>query len=209
MRKYSPPPESFRQTTEIKFGKQSELTIRYCGDISLLKKRPVAIIGTRMMSPDANALALRLAAFIAPSKRPIATGLAMGSDYAAGREASIAKIPLIGWLPCGLDLMTPLRSIWLAKYAWTQGLLCSLGESDSRQPERSEFVARNAPMVGTAADVIVLDACETSHGTLSAVRYALNFGAPVFVSDIAERRAEWIRKLLDAGKVKQLKGWTP
>jgi len=209
MTKYKPPPESFRQTTEIKFGKQSELTIRYCGDITLLKKRPVAIIGTRLMSPETLNLADRLVEHIAPSKRPIATGLAMGSDYTAAREATKAKIPLIGWIPCGLNLMTPVASNWLAKYAWEQGLLCSIGEDDSRQPERSEFVARNAPMVGTAADVIVLDACETSHGTLSAVRYALNYGTPVFVSEIAERRAQWVRNLLAAGKVKQLKGWTP
>jgi len=209
MTKYNPPPESFRQTTEIKFGKQSELTIRYCGDITLLKKRPVAIIGTRLMSPETLNLADRLTEHIAPSKRPIATGLALGSDYAGAQAAWGHGLPPIGWIPCGLNLMTPMQNAWLAKHCWEHGLLCSIGEDDSRQPERSEFVARNAPLVGTAADVIVLDACETSHGTLSAVRYALNYGTPVFVSEIAERRAQWVRNLLAAGKVKQLKGWTP
>lgn len=203
--KYTPPTKSFRQDGIVRYG-ASERDVRYCGRFSLVENKPVAIIGTRTPFSQAKEAAFRIAEEMQGSGVAVATGLAAGSDWFAAQAAMKYALPLVGWIATGLDRCTPVITQEGHTYAWRHGCLLSLRTDGSGIDSGADFVARNAPLVGTARSVIVLDATESSTGTRSAVRFAVAFGIPVFATLFAFERASWLRYYLHLGKASELKG---
>jgi len=141
------------------------------GDLGLLDRRAVAVVGTRRCTAAGLAVARSLGAGLGAAGVPVVSGLALGIDGAAHRGALEVDGPAIGVVGSGLDVVYPRRNRWLWDQVATRGLLVSeapLGVV----PERWRFPARNRLIAALAAAVVVVES-PAHGGSMSTVEAAL------------------------------------
>jgi DNA processing protein len=147
------------------------------GDIDLLGRRTLAIVGARNASMAGRRLAGDFAAGLGRAGFAIASGLARGIDTAA-HEAALATGTL-AVLAGGLDQIYPPENARLQEAIARQGLLLSempLGTP----PVARAFPRRNRIVSGLSAGVIVIEAAARS-GSLITAQRAAEQGREVFV----------------------------
>ncbi len=139
------------------------------GDVSLLHKPCVGIIGSR----NASALGLKFAATMAHdighSGYTIVSGLARGIDASAhGASLASGTAAVLGG---GVDHIYPRQNAQLFKDIRHQGVLVSESPLGYRATAR-DFPRRNRIISGLSLGIVVIEAAERS-GTLITARYAL------------------------------------
>jgi len=147
------------------------------GDISLLRKRAVAVVGARAASSYGRRMAATLAKGLA-ERVVVVSGMALGIDGEAHAGALAADGKSIGVLGCGLDVVYPSANARLFTAMREKGLLVSeypLGT----QPESFRFPARNRIIAGLGQAVVVVEAARRS-GALITAQMALDIGREVF-----------------------------
>ena len=153
-----------------------------CGNLALLQRRKLAIVGARHPTPDGRDNAYAFAKYLAESGFCIVSGLALGIDGAshegaltAGRQGG-GTIAVLG---NGLDVIYPPCHASLAQRILDEnGLLLSefpLGTP----PLRRHFPTRNRLVAGLSLGVIVVEAASKS-GSLITARLANDMGREVF-----------------------------
>ena len=150
------------------------------GDIHLLKRPMVAIVGSRNASPAGLKNAHLFAQALSKAGALIVSGLASGVDSAAhqatlelGPNHSTAAI-----LGTGIDIVYPRQNIELSRAISQQGVLVSelpLGSG----PKAWHFPRRNRIIAALALGVVVIEAAEKS-GSLITARLAAELGREVF-----------------------------
>src|SRR5579863_2378792 len=83
---YAPPKEVSRLEATARHGVRIP-TLHVAGDVSLLSRPSVAVVGSRAANPEACQTAWRLATELAGSGFAVLSGLAVGIDAAAPRGA--------------------------------------------------------------------------------------------------------------------------
>jgi DNA processing protein len=147
------------------------------GDLSLLARPTLAIVGGREASLAGRRFAADLAATLGGAGHVIASGLARGID-AAAHEAALPT-GTVAVLACGLDLVYPPQNAPLRDAIATCGLLlseCALGAP----PIARAFPRRNRIVSGLSAGVVVIEAAAKS-GSLITAQRAAEQGREVFV----------------------------
>ena len=150
----------------------------YCGDISLLNKDSLAIVGARKASFYGLNQAKQLAAELSGHGLVITSGMARGIDSAAHEGALLADGKTIAVLGSGLDIPYPRENIALFKRICEAGLAVSeypLGT----QPIPRNFPIRNRIISGISIGVFVVEA-QAKSGSLITCDYALEQGKEVF-----------------------------
>ena len=150
------------------------------GDIHLLKRPMIAIVGSRNASPEGLKNACLFAQALTKAGALIVSGLAKGVDSAAHKSAiglgpnhSTAAI-----LGTGIDIVYPRQNIELSRAIGQQGVLVSelpLGSG----PKAWHFPRRNRIIAALALGVVVIEAAEKS-GSLITARLAAELGREVF-----------------------------
>jgi DNA processing protein len=154
------------------------------GQVSLLRKKAVAIVGTRRASLNNMNYTRLLAQSLGKAGYPIISGLALGIDGAA-HEGSI-DTGTIAVLAGGLDYIYPPKHTNLFHQIGEKGVLIS--ERPFASPVHAhDFPRRNRIVAGLSAAVIVVEATEGS-GSLITARMAktqdrLVFAVPGSPSD--------------------------
>ncbi len=138
-----------------------------------------AVVGTRRATPDALALAGRLAADLARRGVTIVSGGAAGIDAAAHLAALDAGGRTVAVLGTGVDVIFPRGHAGLFARIARQGALVS-ELLPGTGPRRGFFPTRNRIVAGLAAETIVVQAPLRSGACLTA-RAARRFGRPVRV----------------------------
>lgn len=147
------------------------------GDVTVLQRPVVAVIGSRAATPYALVVGERLAAELARRGIVVASGLARGVDSAAHRGCLQAGGPTAAVLGSGLDRIYPAEHDSLAASIAKQGVLVSeLAPGADPQPEH--FPLRNRIISGISLGVVVVEASEKS-GSLITARCALDQGRDV------------------------------
>jgi DNA processing protein len=147
------------------------------GDLGLLARPTLAIVGGREASLAGRRFAADLAATLGSAGHVIASGLARGID-AAAHEAALPT-GTVAVLACGLDQVYPPQNASLQDAIATCGLLlseCALGVP----PIARAFPRRNRIVSGLSAGVIVIEAAAKS-GSLITAQRAAEQGREVFV----------------------------
>jgi DNA processing protein len=147
------------------------------GDVGLLTRPTLAIVGARDGSLAGRRFAAELAASLGQAGFAIASGLARGIDTAA-HEAALAT-GTVAVLAGGIDQIYPPQNAALHQAIAEQGLL--LAETPlGTPPVARSFPRRNRIVSGLSAGVVVIEAAERSGSLITAER-ALEQGREVFV----------------------------
>lgn len=145
------------------------------GDVSVLNRPAIAVVGARNASSLGLRMARRLAGELAEHGFIVASGLARGIDTAA-HQASL-DTGGIAVLAGGIDLIYPAENLELAEKMTAHG--CLLAENPpGTQPMARHFPMRNRLISGVARAVVVIEAAEKS-GSLLTARNALDQGREV------------------------------
>jgi DNA processing protein len=146
------------------------------GDLSLLERPALALIGARNASSLGLRMARRLGHDLAAEGQVVVSGLARGID-AAAHEASLGK-GTVAVLAGGIDVTYPRENAELMRAIADQGLLLS-EQPPGTEPLARHFPQRNRIVAGIVRAVVVIEAAAQS-GSLITARLALDAGREVF-----------------------------
>jgi DNA processing protein len=148
------------------------------GDLSLLAREALAIVGSRNATVQGMANAEAFARELSNSGFVIVSGLALGIDAAAHRGGLSGAARSVAVVGTGLDIVYPARNRALAEELAASGALLSEFALGTR-PLAANFPRRNRLISGLARGVLVVEAALQS-GSLITARCALEQGREVF-----------------------------
>ncbi len=170
------------------------------GDVSLLTKPIVSIVGTRNPSDLGRWRAGKLAALLSRRGVIVASGLAKGIDAAAHHGTILAQGKTVAVLGTPLNQVYPKEHVALQHQIAIEGLLVSQF-APSMAVNRYNFPQRNATMSGISLATVVIEAGETS-GALIQADYAIKQGRIVFIpqSAVDNGNLQWPKKFLSRSR---------
>lgn len=154
------------------------VTIFYKGELSVLNKSCISIIGSRNASDYGIRNAYNISKDLVAKGYTVVSGLAKGIDSCAHRGAIDGKGKTIGVLGCGLDIVYPKENLDLYRAIVKNGIIISEYPLGTK-PNPENFPMRNRIISGLSKKIIVVEAAEKS-GTLRTVESALEQGREVF-----------------------------
>lgn len=147
------------------------------GDLSLMDRDTIGIVGARNCSAGGTKITRKLAAELSEKGFVIASGLARGIDTAA-HGASIEG-GTVACLAGGIDVIYPRENTGLYDQIKEKGLLLSEAPIGCK-PVARHFPRRNRIISGLSKGVVLIEAAKRS-GSLITARYASEQGRDVFV----------------------------
>jgi DNA processing protein len=169
-------PEYPRRLREI-YDPPTLLYVR--GNVELLSRHLISIVGARRPTPYGNQMAERLGRDLADRGLVIVSGLARGIDSSAHRGAlSTATGATIGVLGCGIDVVYPKENKKIFAEIEKRGAIISEFPMGTF-PAPQNFPIRNRIIAGMALGVVVVEGAQYS-GSLITARLAMEFGREVF-----------------------------
>ena len=145
------------------------------GDVGLLARPMVALVGARNASSLGLRMARRLALGLAEAGQVVVSGLARGIDTEAHQAA--LETGTVAVQAGGVDVIYPLENAALAAEIMRKGCLIS-EQTIGLQPQARHFPQRNRIVSGLARAVVVVEAAARS-GSLLTARNALDQGREV------------------------------
>ena len=145
------------------------------GDISLLTRPLVALVGARNASSLGTRMARALAHDLGAQGLVVVSGLARGVDTAA--HVAALKTGTVAVMAGGVDVIYPSENTNLALDIAAQGLRIS-EQPMGKSPQARHFPSRNRIISGLAEAVVVVEAAARS-GSLITARDALDQGREV------------------------------
>lgn len=146
----------------------------YRGDISLLKKDVVAVIGSREISEWGRAVAKNISRALCRRGKTVLNGLALGCDAVALKEALDCGGKAVAVMPCGLDEVYPKTNRELAEELLEKGGCLVSEYPPGVHPRKESFVARDRLQALFSGLVIVVESRQGS-GTWHTVEYARRY----------------------------------
>ncbi len=146
------------------------------GDLSLMQRPVVALVGARNASSLGTRMARKLAEELGAAGHVIVSGLARGIDTAAHKAALATGT--IAVLASGVDVIYPSENAVLGEEIGRDGLRLSEAPMGT-SPQARHFPQRNRIISGLARAVVVVEAAARS-GSLITARMALDQGRDVF-----------------------------
>ncbi len=140
---------------------------------------PLAVVGTRQMTPYGKSVLKELIPILASSGVVIVSGLAYGVDALAHKIALEHDAQCIAVLAHGLDQVHPTQHAQLAQRLVDQGG-CLVSEYPiGMEPRPQLFPARNRIISGLSRGTLVIEASQKS-GSLITAKYALEQNRDVY-----------------------------
>lgn len=149
------------------------------GNLEVLTKPGIAMVGTRHPTPYGSGMAERLACDLAAQGLVIISGMARGVDTASHRGAISAKGKTIAVFGTGVDVIYPKENSRLSEQmlAFGGALISEFPLGTFAAPQN--FPIRNRILSGMSVGVLVVEAAEYS-GTRITARCALEQNRDVF-----------------------------
>jgi DNA processing protein len=138
------------------------------GDIRLLAKPGIAVIGTRQPSPYGSGMAELLSRDLAIRGLMVFSGMARGIDSFAHRGAMQAKQPTVAIWGTGIDVIYPKENKALAEQILATGGLIATEQPLGTYPAPPNFPRRNRILSAISIGVLVVEAAEASGSRVTA-----------------------------------------
>ncbi|RXJ67154.1 DNA processing protein DprA [Halarcobacter ebronensis] len=172
----------------------------YKGDLSLLNKRKVSIVGSRRP----NAYCVKYTNLIANelSKRDIVvvSGAAMGVDAIAHKASSANNT--IAVVANGLNIRYPAINSKLIEDIEKKGLVLST-YSDDEMPRNYTFVQRNE-LVVALGEVLIVTQADINSGSLRSIEFALKMNKKVYTLPHRLDESLGTQKLVEEGLIEPI-----
>ena len=172
----------------------------YKGNLDLLKRPKVSIVGTRRPSNYTRQFTYALANALSKRGVCVVSGAAMGVDSIAHEGAGAGNT--IAVLGNGLDIRYPVINKGLIEGIEKNGLLLSQF-NDGFKATGWSFVVRNE-LVVALGDILIVTEADLNSGSMRSVEHALKMGKEIWV--LAHRLGESLatNQLLIEGKAKPI-----
>ncbi len=149
------------------------------GDVGLLSRPAIAVVGTRQPTPYGSGMAHMLSRDLATRRLVILSGMARGTDSHAHRGALEAKGKTVAVWGTGIDVIYPKENKTLAETILLSGGTIVSEYRLGTFPAPQNFPRRNRILSGMSIAVLVVEAGENS-GTRVTARCALEQNRDVF-----------------------------
>ena len=149
------------------------------GDVNLLSRPAIAVVGTRQPTPYGTGMAEMLARDLATRRLVILSGMARGIDTAAHRGALAANGKTVAVWGTGVDVIYPKENKSLAQDILSRGGAILSEYRLGTFPAPQNFPKRNRILSGLSVGVLVVEAGENS-GTRVTARCALEQDRDVY-----------------------------
>lgn len=182
------------------------ITVR--GNLDVLQKTAVAMVGTRHATAAGMRLTAEIAQRFAENNYVVVSGMAIGTDTAAHRGAlgSNADAATIAVLAGGADYIWPLENESLYYEIIERGAIIS-EMPVGFVPQAPNFVQRNR-WVAALAQQLILGEADLKSGSMRTARFAYDFGRMIYAipSHPTDSRAAGPNSLIRAGQAKLCMG---
>lgn len=190
-----------KQLDFLRSKNEGTATIYYAGNLDVLRRPAVSIVGTRDVSDAGWSRASRLARELVAANVTIVSGLAKGVDTAAMTSAVECGGSVVGVIGTPIDKAYPAENTGLQEELWREHLLLTpfrVGE----QTFRGNFPKRNRVMAAISDATVIVEASDTS-GTLHQAAECGRLGRWLFImrSVAEDHTLSWPGKFLDKPKV--------
>lgn len=182
---------------EFKGLKQAVKKLYYKGDLSLLNRPKIAIIGSRKMSVYTKGCVLELASCLKNAGFCVVSGGALGVDITAHMGAMPCTI---GIFANGLNQIYPKSNEKIIRQIYTDALALSENEGEY-MPRREDFLLRNRLIIALCEHIIIAQA-DMKSGSLHSANLALRLGKRVYTLPQRVGESDGTNELLAQGKIK-------
>jgi len=172
----------------------------YRGDLELLQRPKVSIVGTRRPSSYTRGFTYNLAKALSSRGVCVVSGVAMGVDAIAHTGAGESNT--IAVVANGVDIRYPAVNKNLIESIEREGLVISQFEDGFRATSWS-FVVRNEIVVALG-DMLIVSEADLDSGSMRSVEFALEMGREIFVLPHRLDESAGTNKLLSQGKAKAI-----
>jgi DNA processing protein len=173
----TPEDEAYPERLREIYDPPSTLWIR--GDVSLLARPGIAVVGTRQPSPYGAGMAELLSRDLANRRMVILSGMARGVDTAAHKGAIEAGGKTVAVWGTGIDVIYPKENKKLAEQIVATGGTIVSEYPLGTFPAPQNFPIRNRILSGMSVGVLVIEAAEYS-GTRITARCAMEQNRDVY-----------------------------
>ena len=166
--------------SKLKQIQKPPLVLFYYGDISLLDKKSISVVGSREHSKYGKHCTERVIADIIKGK-VVVSGLARGIDAIAHKAAIANGGQTIAILGSGIDCCYPKENQELYEEIKKNHLLMSEYPFDT-QPSKDNFPMRNRIVVGLGDAMFIPQINSYTSGTMISINLGLNLGKEIYVA---------------------------
>ena len=186
--------------TELLSMKNYPQKLFYDGNLELLKRTKISIVGSRKPTQYSRSQVQKLSSLLSKNGICVVSGGAMGIDALSHSGAGASNT--IAVLPCGVDVRYPVINKNLLEDIARDGLLLSQFDAGFKATPWS-FVVRNELVVALGAVLIVGEA-DVDSGTMRSVEFALKMKKEIFVLPQRLGESEGTNRLLKDGRAKAI-----
>ena len=179
---------------------QGSIQIHYAGDLTLLKRRAVSIVGTREVTDEGRARARKLSKELAAAGFLVVSALAKGVDTTAHTSAIEAGGVTAAVVGTPLDKAYPMENALLHELIYRNYLLPSPFASNE-QVYKGNFPKRNRIMAAITDATVIIEASDSS-GTLHQAAECQRLGRWLFIlrSVVENPAVTWPKRFLSTPK---------
>lgn len=185
---------------ELQYMKNIPSKLDYKGNIDLLRRKKISVVGSRKPNQYAQEMISHLVQRLSKAGICIVSGGAIGIDAVAHRNAKSDNTICV--LPCGIDERYPAINKRMLDEIAEQGLLLSQFESAFKATKWS-FVARNE-LVVALGEIVIVAYAEPDSGSMRSVEYALEMGKKIYVLPHRIGESKGTNQLLQMGKAEAI-----
>ncbi len=177
------------------------------GDVKLLRRPAIAVVGTRHPTPYGSGIAEMLSRDLAARRLLIVSGMARGIDSSAHRGALAARMPTVAVWGTGVDVVYPKENKKLAEEILATGGAIVSELPMGTFPAPQNFPRRNRILSGLSVAVLVVEAGENS-GTRVTARCAADQNRDLFaVPGNVTNKGSWTPNTLIKQGAKLVATW--
>lgn len=177
------------------------------GDVKLLSRPAIAVVGTRHPTPYGTGIAEMLSRDLAARRLLIVSGMARGVDSCAHKGALAARMPTVAVWGTGVDVVYPKENKKLAEEILATGGAIVSEVPMGTFPAPQNFPRRNRILSGLSIAVLVVEASENS-GTRVTARCAAEQNRDLFaVPGNVTNKGSWTPNTLIKQGAKLVATW--
>jgi len=172
----------------------------YIGNLELLKRKKIAVVGSRHPTQYAINLTQRVVSLLSQARNVIVSGGAIGIDTTAHKSAGADNTIMISGT--GLDIRYPAINKKMIANIEQDGLVVSQFSANTPSLRRN-FAIRNEIIVALC-DILIVAYADLKSGSMRSVEYALKMNKKIFVFPHRYGESDGTNQLLATNQAKAI-----